>query len=116
MALIRATSGSGGSGTIGPVPFTPNSAISSNTIVAIQGLVSITGEIVLNTSITAGYILLSGLPAPSSAIDIVDGVKLKNTTSTRKLTIDTSGNLKLASGESYMGEATWVLSVSYPPS
>lgn len=113
MAVTEMDYLSGGGGPIGPIPFTPSSVISSNTIVATQGMVSLVGEIVLSANVDAGDTLISGLPVPSSAINIANGAQLKGSSSTRTLTVDTSGNLKLASGESYMGSATWVISVSY---
>ena len=103
-------------GGISSIPFTPNSScIASNTLVVEKGeKVYITGEIVSNNVIAAGDTIVSGLPAPSSAVTVVNGLyKGSDNTNLRKLTVDTSGNLKLASDQSGMAVATWYLTTFY---
>lgn len=99
------------------LPFTPNSnIIQSNTITVEKGnKVYVSGEALTKVTTNPGDTLISGLPKPSASVDILYAIYRKDsTTVTRKLTVDMSGNLKLASGEStFTYGVTWVFQVIY---
>ena len=106
-----------GGGGIVPISFTPNATyIDSNTVNAEQSgqAVRLQGNIVTKTIIDATNIFITGLPKPKISKTVRAALyRSDSETNVRKLTIDTNGNLLLASGQSGMSVSTWVLDFSY---